>query len=45
MLESLPLDVRTYDCPECGTQGIDRIVNAVRNILQAETALLAAIED
>lgn len=41
VLESLPLDVRAWDCPGCGTQGIDRDINAARNILQAGTALLA----
>ncbi|WP_164834373.1 zinc ribbon domain-containing protein, partial [Halomonas sp. KX33721] len=43
-LESLPLNVRTWDCPDCGTQGIDRDVNAARNILQAGTALLAGAD-
>ncbi|RCV89602.1 helix-turn-helix domain-containing protein [Halomonas rituensis] len=38
------LNVRTWDCPDCGTQGIDRDVNAARNILQAGTALLAGAE-
>ena len=41
VLESLPLDIRTWDCPGCGAQGVDRDVNAARNILQAGTALLA----
>ncbi|MCC5901335.1 MAG: transposase [Halomonas sp.] len=40
----LPLNVRAWDCPGCGTQGIDRDVNAARNILQAGTALLAGAE-
>ncbi len=44
VMESLPLDVRTWDCPDCGIQGIDRDVNAARNILQAGTALLAGTE-
>lgn len=30
--ESLPLTVRTWDCPACGTQGIDRDINAACNI-------------
>ena len=42
--EALPLDVRVWDCPGCGTQGIDRDLNAARNILQAGTALLAGAE-
>ncbi|RCV90705.1 RNA-guided endonuclease InsQ/TnpB family protein [Vreelandella rituensis] len=41
VVESLSLHVRIWDCPGCGTQGIDRDVNAARNILQAGTALLA----
>ncbi|MGM0985228.1 MAG: RNA-guided endonuclease InsQ/TnpB family protein [Pseudomonadota bacterium] len=31
-VESMPLTVRTWDCPACGTQGIDRDINAARNI-------------
>lgn len=27
VMASLPLDVRTWDCPSCGTQGIDRDLN------------------
>ncbi|WP_304525763.1 transposase [Halomonas sp. I5-271120] len=30
--EAMPLSVRTWDCPVCGTQGIDRDINAARNI-------------
>ena len=41
VMEAMPLNVRTWDCPDCGTEGIDRDVNAARNILQAGTALLA----
>ncbi|MFN2409651.1 MAG: RNA-guided endonuclease TnpB family protein, partial [Halomonas sp.] len=44
VMESLPLNVRSWDCPGCGTEGIDRDVNAARNILQAGTALLAGAE-
>ena len=47
--ESMPLAVRTWDCPSCGTQGIDRDVNAARNIkhqgiiqLQAEGLSVSA---
>jgi putative transposase len=31
-MEALPLDVRVWDCPSCGTQGICRDTNAARNI-------------
>ncbi len=44
VLEALPLDVRVWDCPGCGTQGIDRDINAARNILQAGAALLAGAD-
>ena len=44
VMESLPLNVRTWDCPDCGIEGIDRDINAARNILQAGTALLAGVE-
>nr|WP_298249632.1 transposase [uncultured Halomonas sp.] len=42
-LESMPLSVRTWGCPACGTQGIDRDINAARNIRhQGIIALKAA---
>ncbi|GGW67701.1 RNA-guided endonuclease InsQ/TnpB family protein [Vreelandella hamiltonii] len=44
VMESLPLNIRMWDCPGCGTEGIDRDLNAARNILQAGTALLAGAE-
>ncbi|WP_139788491.1 zinc ribbon domain-containing protein, partial [Halomonas sp. BC2] len=31
-VEQMPLTVRTWDCPHCGTQGIDRDINAALNI-------------
>ena len=42
--EKMPLNVRTWDCPACGTQGIDRDVNAARNILQSGKAILAGAD-
>ena len=33
VVEKLPLDVRSWDCPNCGTTGIDRDINAGKNIL------------
>ncbi|MYL25035.1 IS200/IS605 family element transposase accessory protein TnpB [Halomonas alkaliantarctica] len=41
-VESMPLDVRRWDCPGCGTQGIDRDVNAAINIRQQGILTLKA---
>ena len=38
--ESMPLDVRTWDCPDCGVTH-DRDINAARNMLTAGLAGLA----
>jgi transposase len=32
VVESLPLDLRFWNCSNCGTKNIDRDVNAARNI-------------
>ena len=39
VVEKMPLDVRTWDCPSCGTIGIDRDINAGKNILAAGLAV------
>ncbi|MGK7914410.1 MAG: zinc ribbon domain-containing protein [Prochloraceae cyanobacterium] len=31
VVDNLPLDIRSWDCQSCGTQNIDRDVNAARN--------------
>ena len=39
VVDKLPLSVRSWDCPSCRTKGIDRDVNASRNILAAGLAV------
>ena len=31
VVDNLPLDIRTWDCPNCNTKGIDRDINAAKN--------------
>jgi len=31
VVDSLPLDIRTWDCPSCNTKDIDRDINAAKN--------------
>ena len=31
VVDSLPLDIRLWNCPNCNTQGIDRDINAAKN--------------
>ena len=40
VMDKLPLSVRSWDCPNCGTKGIDRDINAGKNILAAGQAVL-----
>lgn len=40
VIDKLPLSVRSWDCPSCGTKGIDRDINAGKNILAAGQAVL-----
>ncbi len=39
VMDKLPLDVRSWDCPNCNTKGIDRDINAGKNILAAGLAV------
>ncbi len=45
VVEKLPLDVRKWDCPNCGTTGIDRDINAGKNILAAGLAVIVCGAD
>ena len=39
VINKLPLDVRSWDCPQCGAKNIDRDINAGKNILAAGLAV------
>jgi putative transposase len=39
VVDKLPLEVRSWDCPSCLTTGIDRDINASKNVLAAGLAV------
>ncbi len=41
VVDSLPLDVRSWDCPSCKTRGIDRDINAAKNCRDEGIRLLS----
>ncbi|GHO47625.1 hypothetical protein KSX_57880 [Ktedonospora formicarum] len=43
VLDALPLEIRRWDCPECGVHH-DRDLNAAKNIVAAGQAVLACGE-
>jgi len=43
VMDKLPLDIRTWDCPSCDTKSIDRDINAGKNILAAGLAVIAPV--
>ena len=49
VVDSLPLDIRTWDCPTCGTKSIDRDINAAINCrdegLRILTSELGVLKD
>ena len=40
VMDKLPLSIRSWDCPSCKTKGIDRDINAGKNILAAGLAVI-----
>ena len=40
VMDKLPLSVRSWDCPSCGTKGIDRDINVGKNVLAAGLAVI-----
>ncbi len=45
VMDKLPLKIRTWDCPSCQTKGIDRDINAGKNILAAGLAVIVCGAD
>ena len=45
VMDKLPLDVRSWDCPSCETKGVDRDINAGKNILAAGLAVIVCGAD
>ena len=45
VMDKLPVSVRSWDCPSCGTIGIDRDINAAENILAAGLAVTVCGSD
>ena len=41
IVDSLPLDVRFWDCQHCGTTNIDRDINAAKNIRDEGLRIMA----
>ncbi len=45
VMDKLPLDVRSWDCPSCGITDIDRDINAGKNLLAAGLAVIVCGAD
>jgi putative transposase len=45
VMDKIPLDIRSWDCPSCNTTGIDRDINAGQNILAAGLAVIVCGAD
>jgi putative transposase len=45
VIDKLPLQIRSWDCPSCDTTGIDRDINAGKNILAAGLAVIVCGAD
>ena len=45
VIDKLPLDLRSWDCPSCNTRDIDRDINAAENILAAGLAVTVCGSD